>query len=66
MDDALLVGVLQPPGGLEDALHGLRHRQRALLLDDGGQVLALDVLHHQVMDALVLAGIVGRDDVGMR
>ena len=31
-----------------------------------GQVLALDVLHHQVVHALVLAGVVGGDDVGMR
>ena len=65
VDDVAFVGILEPAGGLQDVLDGLRHRQRSLLLDQGRQVLALHVFHDQVMDAPMLAGVVGLHDVGM-
>ena len=66
VDDALLVGVLEPASRLQDAIDRLPNLQRPMILDDAGQVMALDVFHHQVVHALVLVGVVGRDDVGMR
>ena len=55
----------KPSGRLDDVIHGLGDGQRTFLLDDGGEVLAVDVLHHQIMPAFMLARIVGGDDVGM-
>ncbi len=65
VNDALLVRVLQPPGRLHHTIDRLPHRQRALRLDDLAQIVAVDVLHHEKVDALGLARVVGGDDVGM-
>ena len=65
VDDLVLVGILEPSGGLDDVIHRLGNRQRSPLLDERRQVLALHVLHDQVMHAVVLAGVVGWHDVGM-
>ena len=44
---------------------GARRRQRAVQVDGLAQRRALDQLHHDVGDAVVLAGVVGGDDVGV-
>ena len=65
MDHAVLMGVLQSPGGLEHVVDRFFDGQRAGVLEQPGKVLAVNVLHGQVVDALVLAGVEGGDDVGM-
>src|SRR5579883_1530421 len=45
MHHALLAGMLQAERGLVDVVACEGHRQRSLLLDSLGQVLALHVLH---------------------
>ena len=54
MDDALGMGEGQPAGGLADVIDGRLDRQRAVLLDQRRQVLAVDVFHHQEVQALAL------------
>jgi hypothetical protein len=65
MDQAALVGVLEPQRCLADVVAGRCHRQRAGLLDQPGQVGALDVLHSQEVGVASLAGVVGDDDIRM-
>ena len=65
MHHAVLVGVWQSAGRLQDAVHGLVERQRPLLLDERREVGAVDVLHHQEVRAAGFVGVVGGDDVGM-
>ncbi len=43
----------------------MRHRQRALRLDQAGEVLALDVFHGEGQQFAQLHGAVGGHDVGM-
>ena len=43
-----------------------RHRQLALALEDGGQVLALEERHRDVLEAVDLADVVDADDVLVR
>jgi hypothetical protein len=61
--DAHRVGIFQPLGRLEDVVHRLRDRQRAVLFDQRRQVAAIDELHHQKMRATTLVGVEGGDDV---
>ena len=64
MDQAALVGVLQAQRRLPDELARLRHRQRAVLLDQPGQVgRSFDVLHDEQVRAADLVGVEGADDV---
>ena len=63
VDDALAVGVLKPASRLQDVLDRLGDRERPMIPDDAGQVLAIDVLHGQVVHPLMLTSVVGRDDV---
>ena len=50
---------------LADADH-VGHGEATLLVDEVAQGGAVDQLHHDVRDAVVVAGVVGGDDVGMR
>ncbi len=66
MDRPLAVGVGQAAGALNDEIDRHLHRQRAAIFDELAQVRAVDVLHHQKMPPLILAGVVGQDDVRVR
>ena len=65
MEDAVLVGVLQPFCGVDEDVLDLRHGERRA----PGEVLqrrALDELHGDIRDAvLALEAVVDRDDVGI-
>ena len=63
MDEAHFVGVLQAVGDLGDVVGGRVVIERALPDDDLVQVLAVDVLHHDVMDVAFVVDVVGADDV---
>ena len=65
MHQAVLVGVLQAEGRLADDLAGVGHGQRAVLGDQRVQIDAFDQFHHEVMHAVLLARVVGGDDVRM-
>ena len=62
--DALPMGRVQRLGDLDGALERLLQRQRPLL-QPLGEGLALQVLHHQVVDTVFLAHVVERADVGV-
>jgi len=66
VNDAVLVQVLQTKGRPPDHLTGFRRRQGIPLLNDPGQVVALDKLQDEVRDALNLPGVISRDQVGVR
>ena len=55
----------KPSGRLQDVVDGFADRERPVLLDQGREVFAFDVLHDQEMNAVGLVGIVGGDDIGM-
>ena len=63
MHQPQLVSSCQPLGCLPDRLAGIDDRHRALGLDELLQVLALDVLHRQVMHAGDLTGVESLDNV---
>ena len=63
MDDAPAVRFGQRVGHLPGDVHGLAHGERAMG-DARREDLALDVLHHQEVGALVLADVVDGGDVG--
>ncbi len=62
---AAFVGVLQPEGGLADEIEGGLDGQRALPLDQAGEVDAVDVFHGDRMQAVGFVGVVRTDDVRM-
>ena len=62
MDDAGTVSAIEGIGDLDTDLQRLRDRQRSLL-QSLLQRLAGDVLHHQVVDAVLVADIVQDADV---
>ncbi|MGD0044612.1 MAG: hypothetical protein ABSE84_30110 [Isosphaeraceae bacterium] len=47
VDHAVLVGVLEAERCLIHEIAGVSHRERAALLDELGQVVAIDVLHRE-------------------
>ena len=63
MHDAQLVSSCQSLGRLPDRFARIDHRHRALGLDELLQVLALDILHRQVMRAVDLTGVESLDNV---
>ena len=63
VDQPLLLGVLQPQRDLPDQPGGGGRGDRAVLGDDRADVLALDVLHHEVALAVGLALVVDPDEV---
>ncbi len=65
VDHVLGVGVLEPGRRLEDQTSGLGGRNLAFCLDHPLNAGALDILHDEVMVALVLGDRVDLDDVGM-
>ena len=52
--------------GLDRVIDGPIDGERSMMLDDLAQVSAVDELHRQVVNAVALARVVGRDDVGVR
>ena len=64
MHYAVAVGVVERVGDLNGVLQHLVQRQRALL-QPVRQRFAFQVLHHQVVDSVLLADVVQRADVGM-
>ncbi len=65
VDETGAVGGLEGVGHLlADADH-LGDREAAALVDEMTQRGPVDQLHHDVGDAVVVAGVVGRDDVGV-
>ena len=65
MNDAAVVCVAQANRRLPNDVDGLGNCQRPRRLHDVGQIVAVDVLHHQVVAAVVNSRVVGRDDVLM-
>ena len=65
MDDALPVGVGQRVGDLARDLQRVLHRELGLARQAVPQRLALDVGHDVVEEAVGLARVVQRQDVGM-
>ena len=65
MDDAGGVSGVQSVGDLRGQVECLANRKRAAA-DEVAQRLALHQFGHYVGDAVLVAGIVKRDDVGMR
>ncbi len=65
MHQPALEGVLQTRRCLANRLARVRHVQAAMSFDDSPEVLAVDKIHHQIVDAVDLAGVVGSNDVGM-
>ncbi len=64
MDDRLGVGCRQGVGDLDAITQRLVQRQNAFF-HSRRQGLALDVLHHQISAAFMLANVVKAADVGM-
>ena len=65
VDHPLGMGVLQTGRRLEDQAGGLGGRDLALGLDHPLDAGAVDILHHEVVVALILGDRVDLDDVGM-
>ena len=65
MDDPLAVGFIQGVGDLDAAPQHLFGRESALE-QPLGQRLAFQELHDEVLDAVLVAHVVERADVGMR
>ena len=65
MGHAVVVGVGQTLGGLDDEIEHRVPGNKALLFQQFRQVDARDVLHHEVEARAVFPGVVGGDDVGM-
>ncbi len=65
VDDALLMGRGEALGDLERVVHGLLLRNRTGV-ELPAQRLAFQKLHDGVRDAVLVAEVVNREDVGMR
>ncbi len=65
VDDILGVSNLQPGGRLDDQTGGLSGRNLALCLDHPLDAGAVDILHHEVVVAIVLGNRVDLDDIGV-
>ena len=63
VDQALLVGVLEPEGRLVDEVAGMADRQRPFGLDHLREVEPLDVLHREDDAVAEPEGRVGGDDI---
>jgi hypothetical protein len=66
VDHAHFVSVLESDGRLADVLARLGERQRAALVNDGGEVGAVDEFHREEMHRAGLLGVIPRDDVRVR
>ena len=66
VDDALLVRRREPLADLTEQREEPRQRKAPLALEHALEVLALDVLHRQVPDPVVLAEVVDAKDVPVR
>src|SRR6266704_2203814 len=66
VDDAGLVGVLERVDDLAGQARRLRRRERAVAVQHVAQGGPVDQLHDDVVHALLLAGVVQRDDIGVR
>ena len=64
MDDAVAMGFVEGVGDLNAVAQDLGRRQRALG-ECLGQRLAFEILHDDVVDAILRADVVERADVGM-
>jgi hypothetical protein len=64
MDHPLLVRVIQPQRGLHENARGLIFREGAAGLDQFAKIHARHVLGDQVMDAAILARIMGSHQIG--
>ena len=65
VNDSFAVREFQPTGGLQNAIERRFHIQRPVLAEQRVQIATLHEFHHQVVDALLLAGIERGDDVRM-
>ena len=65
VDQAGLVGMVQPVGRLADEVGGDKIIHRSVAFDHLLQVAALDVLHYHVVDVAVVVNVVRADDVAM-
>ena len=63
VDEPTLVCLVERSRDLGDDRRGARRIERAFARDELAQVLAVHVAHRQIQGALVLAGLVDRDDV---
>ena len=61
--DAVVVGIREPAGGLEDRLHGVRRGERPSVRDLTAEVPSVDEFHHEEQAGFGLAGVEGHDDV---
>ena len=66
MHDAGGVCTGQAAGGLQDVADGFGNRQGAIGLDEGREILPFDILHDEIPDAALHAGVVGLHDIGVR
>ena len=66
MYDAVLVGVTEGGSDLVSEAHHFLHREFPLAIQPLAQRLPLDVGHHVVEETVGFAGVVERQDVGMR
>ena len=67
VNETALGSMLKTQRRLADVIAGLGHRQRAVLLDQRGQVDGpVDVFHDQQVRAADLVGVIGQHDVRMR
>ena len=65
MDDPFGVRRLEPTRRLDQEVDGLDDRERPALADELVEIASFDVLHHEEMNAPILVGVKGGDDVGV-
>ena len=65
VDDALGVGGFEAAGGLDRAMEGEAELEGAAVGDQAVEVVAVDVVHCQEVDAAIFAGFDGGDDIGV-
>ncbi len=65
MHKALSMGIVQGSGDLFDDVRCPVGRQRTLLLDDLLQGMALEILHDDIVDAVLVPDVVDDDDIGV-
>ena len=63
MDEPHFVGVVQPDDGAEDVMAGAQDIDGAELPDEIVEVDAVDELHDEEMEILVLVDVVGADEI---
>ncbi len=65
MHDIVFMGIGQGVGHARDDAHDARQGHQIALLGIGHQILALEELHRDVGQVMLLAGVIHLDDVGM-